>query len=233
MATRIKQKGSKSKRELSEAPPSAEITSVETQRESPKRTVSIFVKLFVIWQIFVTVVWTLPNPTPPVLNGQTPATGSDTLLLANNKYLKSQPPIAGYLMATGTWQYWDMFAPDPAQTDVWGDAVITFRDGTTMVYQYPRMYELDVFQKYLKERYRKFYERAHSEDYAFLWPTFAQHIAESQYKSKQNPPVRVSLQRHWQAVRRPSQKVDPPYNSYRYYTHIVDLNDLEAGGVQR
>lgn len=204
-------------------PQAAAETKVET------KPVSIFVKLFVAWQITVMIIWTLPNPRPEVLSGRLPANGSDQILLFNNKNLKTIPPVSGYLMATGTWQFWDMFAPDPAQTDFWGDAIVTYRDGTTSRYLYPRMYELDVFKKYLMERYRKFYERAHTEDYAFLWPIFGQRIAEKCYTDRKNPPVKVALSRHWQAVQRPSQKdPNPPYYSYQYFTHVVDLTELES-----
>jgi hypothetical protein len=170
--------------------------------------------------------WSLPEPPNAVLGGTAKPYGSDWILLWNEKHVK-RGAIQRYLFLTGFWQYWDMFAPDPASIDFWGDAEVTFKDGTTKRYQYPRMYTLSVVEKYFKERYRKFYERAHSEDYAYFWRPFAQRIAYELDRGPSNPPVKVKLYRHWLALRGPNRPIPSEYASYMYYEHEVDQEALE------
>lgn len=153
------------------------------------------------------------------------------LLYWNAKYLKTLSPVRAYLLSTGAWQYWDMFAPDPSNTDVYCDADVTFRDGTTRTVAYPRMAELSIPMKYVKERYRKFYERAHGPNDAQLFPPFAQTFALGVYKDPKNPPVVVRLKLHTLPTAPPGQRQATQYNVSNYYTYVVDSRWLrkEAG----
>lgn len=207
--------------------------------EEPKptaRKVRWWVKALVIFHVVAITVWATPNPTHAYDNGRAWHLRTDGLSnfaqslndgyrVFNQRVLKTSP-FKFYLLSTGTWQYWDMFAPNPADTDFYGDAVITYRDGTTKLYTYPRMYKMDLVTKYLKERYRKYYERANSEDYRYTWVQFAQYLALINYKSADNPPVKIVLQRHWMPV----QPMDKPqlkdYNSYAYFEYEIDQEQL-------
>lgn len=123
---------------------------------------------------------------------------------------------------TGFWQYWDMFAPDPAQTDIYLTAKVTYADGSSMIYHYPRMAELSIFWKYVKERYRKFYERAGSDQFQYLWPPTAQRIAFICDDRPGNPPVEVDLIRHWLQIYPPGKPQQKGYNTYTYFRYQVD-----------
>ena len=143
----------------------------------PARTVSPWLKAFVAFHVVAITVWSLPRPKADLMLGKVAPYGSDHLLLFNAKTMTSFAPISAYLQTTGTWQYWDMFAPDPSRADVYGDAEIEMLDGTKRAVGYPRMYRLSLFDRYLKERYRKFYERAGDGQNAYLWPMFAATLA--------------------------------------------------------
>ena len=130
---------------------------------------------------------------------------SDGSLFENDRYVKDSP-LKFYLLFTGFWQYWDMFSPNPASIDFYGTATITYKNGDKKLYTFPRMFTLGIPQKYVSERYRKFYERAHTEADNWEWPTFAQRVALVNYKDLSNPPVTVLLTRHWYVVPLPEQQ---------------------------
>ena len=160
------------------------------------------------------------------MNGRIEPVGSDHLLLFNVQYMKN-PVVARYITWTGFWQYWDMFSPDPSSEDIWGDSEVVFLDGTSRIHAYPRMYSLSIPEKYVKERYRKFFERAGQEPYSYLWPVFAQRIALLEYTDPQNPPVLVRLRKHWMLIPKPGNPMPKDYNSVVYYEHTVDLAALK------
>ncbi len=175
----------------------------------PKR-VSVFIKIFVFLHLVAITCWSLPDAPKGTSFGvdrsSAKATArsigkdiSDGTLYLNQNYLKASP-LKFYLMFSGFWQYWDMFSPNPAQIDFYGTATITYKDGRTSLYTFPRMYTMGIPQKYVSERYRKFYERAHPENDKWIWPTFAQRVAFLNYKDPNNPPVTVVLTRHWYAI---------------------------------
>lgn len=167
----------------------------------------------------------MPIPPTAILEQRIQPGGSEWLVYWNDTYVKKWPPISVYLKISGFWQYWDMFAPNPSHTDTWGDAVVVYKDGSTKRYAYPRMYDLPLWKKFLQERYRKFFERAGSDDYYFLWPSFGLRIALLNDNQK-NPPVEVRLYRHFRQVAEPGQVQGLGYKGYLYYTYIVDQKDL-------
>lgn len=138
-------------------------------------------------------------------------------------------PIQYFLLRLGTWQYWDMFAPNPADTDVWMDAVVTFEDGTVTEGNFPRIYTLSMPEKYLKERYRKFVERANLDEHAFLWPSIAERIALEQATDPNNLPVHVLLRRHTLTFRWPDKPAEETYRTVNLYEHEVDVQSLREG----
>jgi hypothetical protein len=184
------------------------------------------VKAFVAFHLFCITVWAIPNAPAEIIQGKRKPWGTERFLVWNGASLKTFGPLKAYLFGTGFWQYWDMFSPNPAQTDFYGDADVVYQDGTKRRYQYPRMYLLPIHQKYPSERFRKFYERAHSENHPYLWRQFAHRIALLNAKDPKNPPVKVVLRRHWRPVARPGQVQQIPYNEYEYFQYAVDQAQL-------
>jgi len=198
--------------------------------EAPKRTVSGWVKAFVGFHVLAVTMWSIPRPSDAVENERVTPTISDRIRVFNNDYLLTSP-LQYYDEFFGWWQYWDMFAPNPADTDIWCDAVITYQNGTQSVYQYPRMYLLSNWDKYFSERYRKFYERVNPDSGQEIWPFFAQCIALKNYHDASNPPVEVQLRRHWKQIQPPGTRQLKDYSEYTYYDYRVDLGELRADGV--
>lgn len=223
----------------------------DRQSNEGRRTVAWPIKLFFFFHALMITVWSLPYPSFDVASGQvalTPATFftrfGDWVLLVNAKYLKPNHVAYyrateerslkayydaipnTYMARTGLWQYWDMFAPNPASVDFWVDAIVLYEDGSYKVYQYPRMYELGILEKYFKERYRKYYERVNADEFSWRWPSFAQRIALLSYVEPDNPPVEVTLRRHWRVIQPPGEETQYDYNSYLFYKHPVDQEKL-------
>lgn len=78
----------------------------------------------------------------------------------------SQAPVPGrivdffknYFFFLGIAQNYGVFAPSPRQANLHLLALITYEDGTTKLYTFPRMDRMSLVDKLLKERYRKFLE---------------------------------------------------------------------------
>jgi hypothetical protein len=100
--------------------------------------------------------------------------------------------VEPYMLWTGLFQRWDMFAPDPPAINSYVKAVVISRDRHMQVWSFPRMEELGFGERYRKERYRKFLEVLPQQQNAPLWPDVARHVA-SQFNSQTDPPDKVLL----------------------------------------
>ena len=151
------------------------------------------------------------------------------LPLNTNLFGKVKEAIAPYMLWSGLFQSWDMFAPDPSKVNAYIEAVVTLRDGQRRTWKCPRMQDLSLVQRYFKERYRKYgHERLRLDSSAPLWPDAARHIARM-YANPANPPVTVQLVRYWKLVPPPSPngiERQPPLSSYAYFTYLVGQDDL-------
>lgn len=179
----------------------------ETEPTSAPRRPHWLLKLFLLLHVIAITSWALPHPPEKVQNGERkPTFPSEWILSMNERYVKNSP-VQLYVLSTGLWQSWDMFSPNPASEDIYSDADVYFKDGTVARYEYPRMYSLGIVEKYIDERYRKFFEHANSEQ--DLWPFFAKRVALLATKDPNNPPVKVVLKRHWFDIPPPA-----PFDAY-------------------
>ena len=204
----------------------------------PRRNAPRWLKVLVAFHVVAVTSWTLPRAKPEELqvgiDTRSPKSAftslgrsiGDGVLLVNERYVRVSP-VQTYLLTTGFWQYWDMFAPNPASVDYYGTAEVTFKDGSKLTYQYPRVYLLPIPAKYPNERYRKFYERASSESYQYLWPRFAKRVALISFENRENPPVNVKLFRHSLPIARPGKPEESQYIKKEYFAYDVQLSDLE------
>ena len=141
--------------------------------------------------------------------------------------------ITPYMLWSGLWQGWDMFAPDPLSINAHLEALITFRDGTQATWVFPRMDKLGYFERYRKERYRKWassYVRLDS--YSAIWPSTSRYIAR-QFSHLPNPPIEVELKRYWTAIPPPYSSLYQPFTkgpshsqNYTFYTYLIRQEDL-------
>ena len=136
--------------------------------------------------------------------------------------------VRPYMAWSGLFQAWDMFAPEPLQMNLYLDAIVKFRDGTTRTWSFPRMEKLPIAERYFKERYRKFAEVVRLDQYSMLWPDCARYIARLNYNPA-NPPVEVSLVRNWSPI--PPETSDGsyspgPWSHYVFFRFAVQPGDL-------
>lgn len=196
-------------------------------------TVKWPVKAFVWFHAVAILLWSLPRPAPAILQGAVPPSPANLarhpvdFALLGNEWLRENSPHRLYLLTTGVWQYWDMFAPNPSNLDYWYDAVVHYADGSSTVYEYPRMKKLPTGEKFLKERYRKFIERTNNDATdKWKWPTFAQRVALLATKDLANPAVRVELRRHYRRLLGPRSPEPRGYETSVFFVYVVDPERL-------
>jgi len=93
----------------------------------------------------------------------------------------------------GIEQSWNMFCPNPRDYSFHPYAIITFQDGSTALYEFPRPEKMNQLEETLRERVRKaFYDNMPWDDYSVFRPTLARHIARC-FANPKNPPTQVSM----------------------------------------
>lgn len=190
---------------------------VAVEHPERKETVSVWVKLWLAFHIIAITSWALPDVARTLSKENREPHGSENILLWNEKYVQPSP-VRPYLIYTSLWQRWDMFAPNPANTDFYLTANITYKNGVVREYKFRRIFEMNYWDKWLNERYRKYLERGNDDQYPFLRPYLAKWIARKMDKDPGNPPLRVALIRHWQSIAPPGQ---PPNDTYKQYQFAV------------
>src|SRR5580704_8352483 len=98
----------------------------------------VVVSILLLWHLWAVAAWNLPQ-TSPLFANQT----ADGSLVRN------------YMVASGFMQGWGMFAPDPYSLDLFVEARIHYSDGTTRLWEFPRMAHMSKWERYGKERWRK------------------------------------------------------------------------------
>jgi hypothetical protein len=190
------------------------------------KKVKIWIKLFVAFHVAGISIWCLHDPRQPIVQGTVEPYGTDWILFYNWKYFKQLPPIRFYMNTAGVWQYWDMFAPNPSNTDLWGDAMVEYEDGTAVRYPYYRINAMPIPVKYYRERFRKFFERAGMPGFQYLYDAFGQRVALEMDTKPGNPPVRVRLRRHLQRIPPLGEGPPLPYVTEQYHVYEVDQEAL-------
>jgi hypothetical protein len=167
----------------------------------------IAVNTFLIFHLLAIPVWCLPT--------------NNLLMLACRDFLRP------YFLWTGLFQSWDMFSPNPKSVNNYLEALIIYKDGSTVNYSFPRMQLLDFAERYYKERYRKYEEVLASDEHAALWPDAARHIARL-HTSGLAAPQTIMLINRWSNV---AQRDDgtferTPWDAHIFYRYTVKPEDL-------
>ncbi len=173
--------------------------SEETRRQVKQRRVNRLekrwwkrraVNLFIIWQAFALFVWLMPGDSA-VVQGLVGV-------------------VRPYLVVTAFAQSWSMFSPSPDHLDVYLEAKITYANGKTKSWEFPRMTHLGYVKRYEEERWRKMTENVTHGSNQNLWPMMARYAARVNNPDPNNPPVRVELIQHSRLIPPPGQAI-PPY----------------------
>lgn len=94
-----------------------------------------------------------------------------------------------YFLWFGLFQSWDMFCPTPKSSNSYIEAIVIYADGAEKSWTFPRMEQLSLTQRYIKERYRKFGEKLPLEQNDVIWADIARHIAHA--NSTPSNPVKM------------------------------------------
>jgi hypothetical protein len=124
-------------------------------------------------------------------------------------------PAREYLRAIGAEQAWGVFAPNPRRVSIGLEATVTFADGSTTTWTLPHGAAIGENLRYY--RWRKWLERARSDDYKSLWEPTAAWIA-SLYEDESSAVIRVELIRHFR--RNDVTGPQPAYESVVYFTYV-------------
>ncbi|MGC2398914.1 MAG: hypothetical protein WA510_03995 [Acidobacteriaceae bacterium] len=131
-----------------------------------------------------------------------------------------------YMRWSGLFQSWDMFAPEPQSVDSYLKAVVITRDHHIKVWSFPRMEELSLFQKFRKERYRKFAEVLPQPQFAPLWPDVASHVARF-FNSPADPPEKILLIQFQTKIGADSREPEPTARPNVFYDDYLQPGDLK------
>ena len=181
-----------------------------TQRsQAHGRAARILISAFLAFHLFAIVSWCVPLDSP-------------LISVCRNA-------IRPYMLWTGLFQKWDMFAPDPSKLNCYMAAQVVFRDGHSALWTFPRMENLGIIDKYFKERYRRYANDSIRRDAnAAAWPDAARCIARLN-NSLSNPPVAVNLIRYWSEVPPPASNgpyQPAPWQQHVFFGYTVSPGDL-------
>ena len=177
------------------------------RRWNRTRLLRVVTSAFVLFNLLAIVSWSVPIESP--------------LILAMRGWF--QP----YMRWSGLFQSWNMFAPNPRSINAYVEAAVITRNGTVRNWKFPRMEQLSVSERFVKERYRKFVENLPEQKYSAIWPDVARHIARS-CKDSSNPPEIVMLIRYWTDIQPPA-KFDvkpPPIRAHIFFEYKVLPEDV-------
>jgi hypothetical protein len=120
--------------------------------------------------------------------------------------------VEHYMLPTGLWQSWMMFAPNPAMYNVYLQAEVTFRDETHATWQFPRLETFGYFERYRKERYRRWasgrvwIQGLNGGANRAVGEAAAQYAARQVSQDPANPPARVELYYYYARIPPPSRE---------------------------
>jgi hypothetical protein len=118
-----------------------------------------------------------------------------------------------------------MFSPDPLSINYRLHAQVFFQDGSLKIWEFPRMEKLGYFERYGKERWRKWRERVRQDAYASIWDDAARYIARL-HNTPTNHPVRIVLVRQWDSI--PPLQFKPATFEYKPYQRMpANFDDLK------
>jgi hypothetical protein len=110
-----------------------------------------------------------------------------------------------------------MFAPTPWASNSYVEAVVIYEDGSRKTWSFPRMEQLSLTDRYLKERYRKFSEVLQVEDNDALLPEVARHIARLN-STPSNRAKTIILIRRWSPI---IPRADGSYQPEPWDQHVL------------
>lgn len=141
------------------------------------RTFRALLNAFIAFHLFAVFVWCLPSSFAirrPFANA-----------------------ISRYIVGIGLWQGWDMFSPNPRTVNIRVGALVTYEDGSEQPFDFPQMDRLGFFERYRRERYRKWVnDNMRLDKNPALWKPAAEWVAGLHGRGSARV-ARVRLIRRW------------------------------------
>src|ERR1700733_450155 len=187
----------------------------KANRKTPNRTSTlqrvkrIAINAFIIFHLLAITCWAIPNSSP---------------LVQISKNL-----IRPYFIWSGLFQSWDMFAPNPKAANTYMEAIILYKDRSSQLWSFPRMENLSLTQRYIKERYRKYEDNLQNNDNSELWLDAARRVARLNSDAA-NPAQTVLLVVRWSDIiipRTDGSYDRAPWDVNVFYSYPVKPEDLK------
>lgn len=130
-------------------------------------------------------------------------------------------------------QSWRMFCPNPRGFNLHVYAIITFKNGETAYYEFPRGDKMDQLTAALRERLRKhFYDLMPWDDFSVFRPSIARYLARC-FNDPGNPPTEISLCYNKEDIKLlpakmiSREKMSPGLDRKTYFVYQVMPEDLK------
>ena len=132
-------------------------------------------------------------------------------LFAEIPFQRNLAPYAHWInIADGGVQHWSLFSPDVRHIIYHETAVITFKDGSLKMYEFPRMEKLSHWEKFKHEKLRKLFgDCIPWPDYKVFLPSVSQFLAFCN-TNKDNQPAIISM------IFNSSENPHPDPNNWEY-----------------
>lgn len=105
------------------------------------------------------------------------------------------------LRFSGLWQSWDMFAPTPANEDVYVTVNARYPGGGVQTHNISQMSAMGYYERYSKERWRKWAsEYLRTEQNRSMWEPAARFFAKKYSTDYPTPISEIELVRHWKSI---------------------------------
>ncbi len=99
-------------------------------------------------------------------------------------------------------QNWKLFSPDLREINFCSEAIVEFADGTTKLYEFPRLEQMGAFEAYRRQKLCKVFQDSMPwPDFSPFWPDVGRFLARANFDpADTNVPVQVSLAYNWVQV---------------------------------
>ncbi len=168
----------------------------------------IALNIFIVFHLSLIVCWAVPVNT--------------------RLFLVARPVIAPYMQWSGLAQGWNLFAPNPLSLNSRAEAEITYRDGQTELWKFPRPQDFGYIKRYTMEREHKFsFDSLQNDRFVILRPDAARYIARLNNTKTDNPPVTVTLVGYRSQIAPPGSGLPEPWKRRVLFTYSVQAGDLQ------
>jgi len=118
-------------------------------------------------------------------------------------------------------QNWALFSPEIRAINYHTTAVVTFTDGTRMIWELPRSRRITIASQFKDEKWRKWaVDSLPWDDYKEFWPDLARYVGRKYYVPS-NKPVAMSLALWWTDIPPPS--VNQPQENLPEHTKYSNI----------